>query len=98
MLLELREKDTHESRTQLINLLDRLKRMFKDKYKATNGANWDNYLKQLDCEYKFSDMPYKDGPEFINLMFYTDRSIKRCAWYIKIPVHIAEKLLVLGMP
>jgi hypothetical protein len=72
--------------------------MFKEKYKVTNGNNWDSYLKELDCEYKFSDVPYKDGPEFINVMFYPDKIGKRYAWYIKVPVHIAEKLLVLGMP
>jgi hypothetical protein len=101
-LRELRNMDTHESRTELIDLLDRLKRMFKKKWEDLSSDKWIDYLKELDCECKFSDIPYKDGPEFINVMFYPNRdarfSRKRYAWHIKVPVEIAERVLVLGLP
>ena len=113
----LRELNTHESRTELITALDKLKWLFinkardvSDKDKKVLGGLphatvvlsedgvWLDYLNELGIETKFGPMPYKDGPDFINISINVFEIKWPNQWHIKVPVDIAERILVLGMP
>lgn len=75
--------------------------MFVVKY-AERKEDWGDYLADLGCEYKISDIPYEDAPGFINIKFsssfFTDNSIQLKVFNIKVPVDIVERILVLGLP
>jgi hypothetical protein len=107
-LRHLRELDTHESRSELLNALDKLKKNFILKHKKYTDVDttsprkgiehYENYLMKLGCEIKYGPIKYKESPEFINIS-YSPFSIKwPNQWHIKVPVEIAERILVLGMP
>lgn len=115
MLRELRNLDTHESRTELIDLLDKLRWLFINKARdmcdakdiaRLTGASvaipdsgaWFDYLNELGIETKYGPLPYKDGPDFINISINVFKIKWPNQWHIKVPVEIAERLLVLGLP
>jgi len=100
----LRELDTHESRTELITALDKLKWLLINKAREMCDS-FPDYLVKLGVESKCCIFPYEDGPDFINISINPYRMnivIRGLKWpdrlHVKVPVEIAERLLVLGMP
>jgi hypothetical protein len=88
----------HVQRREMWELLNKLNKIVQDKFNKDYWAC--EYFEKFGCEIKRGDMPFKGDIDHIPLTAHVvDFGKARSHQYhINMPVEIAEKILVLGLP
>jgi hypothetical protein len=86
-----------DERRQLWDLLNKLNTIVQDKFDKDYFAC--EYFEKFGCEIKRSDIPFKGDIDHIPLEVRIDTIDHRnFKYHINMPVEVAEKILVLGLP
>lgn len=89
---------------QLCDLLMKLQTLFKEKWDSMEGGR--KYFEELGCEIRLGYSgskgfySYKGSKDFVPVNFILKRWLKEqpSSVHINVPVEIAEKALVIGLP
>jgi hypothetical protein len=86
-----------DERRQLWDLLNKLNTIVQDKFDKDYFAC--EYFEKFGCEIKRSDIPFKGDIDHIPLaVIGIARGRRDVKYHINMPVEVAEKILVLGLP